>query len=781
MVKATQSDIGIINLLHKSFYKNSQLIIEAFYLQRMAGSSYDEPEKKADVHDGVIERQVHGGMHAGRTQFYVKILHKKFSELFPQFTHDVLQSLETTLGINEKQLLTLTRYAALFHDSARKDEGQDLWNKESAQNCYEYFTKDAHLSPALAKVFLKACQYKDKPEKYFQYLMKNAIDPKDIRAFDYIRKLIYLADCLDIMRCTGEFEFVKVIDTLRDIPGYKTKLHEHHFLQMAKRINVLIRRQKDMVFNCKILLPDGSKIKFLNSNDDYNLAHKVKFEHAKNVCSALGKSMMEDEYFAKYLSSEPLLSTELATCKPAFNPYIHGTNSRVLATMRKTRHQLMSPVQMLEQFGAAPFGGEIIQGGLRYAAVTAKPAFARLRSEEYEKYNLDRIINSFAKKLPPDEKEIVMDARNVADYAMQSAYCNINILLIYLARAKQIGVEPFTKDEYAQMKKEINATIQVFYLFLLLGKHIFPNKILLKMVGKQAAEDIACAVYTHLTLENLAAAIIKSGIDIKHAYEHPNLVNIAAVIKLLQLPKISKIIQGGMGRPKMAELPVTQIFSQHHLFQNDYPDHLSKHTGPFLAISQNRDHDNFQEYLEKFVRGRISTDFFTQNKKSALRAIAALTKDLGVLERLESTPVSDMQISSEDEYFLKHNIPMILVYDNEEKIKLFAFDTQEYRAEEPLQLGKDIKMIATDNEEHRLMLMKYLDEHKINHMQVVLFSDLEQAKKDLKAPRSPYTDQSGFPKLSWLAAKKVPEHVLPPNSVENVIDAGNTYNRIRFK
>ena len=295
MHKATASEKAVINSMQMDFYRNSQTIINSFYLQRLRGPSINKaPERKVHTRDGVIERQVHGAMHAGRVQFYVKILHERLKELFPGYTRYVLKTLANELGLDETQVLTLIRYTALFHDSAREGESNDIWNSQSAKNCYNYFTKIMKLSPTLAEVFTKAAEEKDSRKKYREYLQSKRIEKSKISAFDHIRKLIRLSDCMDIMRCTPQFKFSEVSRTLRHIPGYIALIHDSKIIELLEHVNMLIRSQKDMIVNCEISLTNGKLITVSKSKDNFNLSHKVKFEHAENVCSALGHDMRND-------------------------------------------------------------------------------------------------------------------------------------------------------------------------------------------------------------------------------------------------------------------------------------------------------------------------------------------------------------------------------------------------------------------------------------------------------------------------------------------------------
>ncbi len=68
---------------------------------------------------------IHGRLHISRALI--------FSEFIARFYYK-------ELGIENIDFFAI-RYAVAFHDSAREDNGEDLWESDSAELCYEYLTK----------------------------------------------------------------------------------------------------------------------------------------------------------------------------------------------------------------------------------------------------------------------------------------------------------------------------------------------------------------------------------------------------------------------------------------------------------------------------------------------------------------------------------------------------------------------------------------------------------------------------------------------------------------
>jgi hypothetical protein len=76
------------------------------------------------------------------------------------------------------------RYAAAFHDSARKGNGPDLWDRFSALKCFEYLSTR-------------------EPEMFSEYA-KLLINTKDDVNPNFSATILHDADCLEIMRpCCG--------------------------------------------------------------------------------------------------------------------------------------------------------------------------------------------------------------------------------------------------------------------------------------------------------------------------------------------------------------------------------------------------------------------------------------------------------------------------------------------------------------------------------------------------------------------------------------------------
>ncbi len=293
----------------KDFELSAKDILEKYYLSpypKNHTKEYQRPPVKLNIRDKSIEREIHGTMHASRVAAYVDhfhALHKKYDRTINKKMSALAESLNTT----PQTLLTLTKYAALFHDSARQNEGIDYWDSQSAENGRRYLMKNG-VPARLAKLIAiaaanKGNSYED--EIQFQkeiksYNRKHFLNI-NIDHVHYLRKLIGDSDCLDIIRCVSVYD----VSHLNFYHKYK-----HNKKAMASLINTcqmasyMIFSQCDAMYRCVLetnndlileLFPDRTLIPFGSySNDD-----KVQYEHAKNPYLAIAQDLDEHDFFVK--------------------------------------------------------------------------------------------------------------------------------------------------------------------------------------------------------------------------------------------------------------------------------------------------------------------------------------------------------------------------------------------------------------------------------------------------------------------------------------------------
>lgn len=146
-------------------------------------------------------REIHGIAHVCRVALWIE----EWYTLYKQYNPDFILT-------NEE--LKITQLAALWHDSARANDGVDFWDNESATFFFTYLVADMHLPIEKAKEYAEIIANKDKkPNKVWCLQLNeetgevswNQQEPllleKSNESLERMRVLLHDADCLDIMRC----------------------------------------------------------------------------------------------------------------------------------------------------------------------------------------------------------------------------------------------------------------------------------------------------------------------------------------------------------------------------------------------------------------------------------------------------------------------------------------------------------------------------------------------------------------------------------------------------
>lgn len=407
------------------------------------------------------------------------------------------------------------------------------------------------------------------------------------------------------------------------------------------------------------------------------------------------------------------------------NLFIHGTNSSVLAQIIHTDFTLFSPIWTIEKYQIAPFGGELTRGGLDTVSAESRLAFGRLVGKHYSLNDVQRY--AFMKVLSNKEQMITLAQENIKS-GVGTLFSNINLMLIYIARLKQIGIdnsEWITQEELDNVYQQIQASLQFLYLILLLGSKINPDYELLDRLDLMAKKDTIDSVYTHLTAENILKKIIETKIDIKAIYENPNvsISELESVAHLLKLPETSIV------RCKYSSHSRSVVLDETIIFQITHSRHGNSHFG-YTATSlgyqmlRNAADCRIEFFLSDFLEQNASNSFFKRLHDYVLEQSLALQRRLPILENLLSKNSVDIFSNTIFQSFIDDPFPIIFIYDEEKKLAIHNPSSMEYRTEEPLKLGKDILMIATDSLEHQKLVKHYLAAHKLNTVSVITFDKL---------------------------------------------------------
>ena len=227
--------------------------------------------------DGQV-RSIHGSMHASRVAAYVKVLH-----LFRQDQNDPalndLGLFATHWGFSITQLIHLTQIAALFHDSARLDEGVDYWDDQSADNCVQFLRNNiSALSEIQARLISNAARHKDHRDQFLSGMQQAGVPSEAANAADYLRQLVHDADSLDIIRVVREFN-MHYLDICQNIHFRNDQQKSQLIADLVQQVQLLIQAEGDQLSSCT-LRGHLSEIHFSNRsvNRNWNRQLKSQFE-----------------------------------------------------------------------------------------------------------------------------------------------------------------------------------------------------------------------------------------------------------------------------------------------------------------------------------------------------------------------------------------------------------------------------------------------------------------------------------------------------------------------
>lgn len=715
-----QSDIALndTNLLSsKGWYYFDQLLIGFTYLQPFKLTSNGMQQKKRiknNTQNGYIEREIHGAMHASRVAWSTVMLHRLCLQQYPDQVQNKIQALMKFSNLSEEELFCLIRYVGLGHDAAREGDGSDRWESESA-TYIELFLKEHGLNPQLAALFSRLASLKDKPQKLANYLASYNLDENVIDGLQYARLLVSLADCFDMIRCNGSFDFAFIERKLAEVFPYSKDKDASVFFDYAKHMLQLLKRQKDLYFPTQLIGPNKESFSLGDGEEDYSVQEKVKLEHADYASAAMLDSLNQDLYFQQLLNTEAPECSNPYDKEPAFNPYIHGTNSTALALMTQIDFQLMSAIEILEQYGLAPLCGELTRGGFSTAMADGKPCFARLSGEDNSnEYSLKKVIRNYAKTNKTVSKKDCLD--NLRFYGAnpsRSLFSSISIINIYLARARQLGINLRDIPEIQSLEKDFQQSMDIFYLYLLFSTHIVAKKGI-KELSYKDENALGDELEEHLSLQKVLKKLQQSNVSIQEIYNNPTAENCQKIIALLSLPEHCKVQQ----LFEYVEEPLKE--------QSKYKQLETQ----WEYIVRNVTYWSFDYMLYKKCTGKYERVDFQRVAPKLLHYIETLEKRFLVTKSLFQDSQKPLILSAEDSDLVENPLPIILCYDQSRHIRIISMNSQEYRTQKPLKLGEDIQIIATDTETNIIRLKAYSDRHHLN-LNIISFADLERAHSSL--------------------------------------------------
>lgn len=147
----------------------------------------------------------HGIMHGRACMELIPKVHNLYKKYVANYDES-FTSIATALEIDTDILIKLIQIAALFHDSARQNDGEDKWDSESADNCYDYLVSTAvGCSRDVALLISNSIRFKDHPQQFIDNIPKVFKD-QETSGFKYIQQLVNMADTIEVIRDRNMFD-----------------------------------------------------------------------------------------------------------------------------------------------------------------------------------------------------------------------------------------------------------------------------------------------------------------------------------------------------------------------------------------------------------------------------------------------------------------------------------------------------------------------------------------------------------------------------------------------
>ncbi len=156
--------------------------------------------------DQYLIRCSHGLLHAVSAMELIDTISETYSEHVEGYD-DALNRMAVAFSISNKKLIDLIKIAALFHDSARLGDGEDLWDPQSAAACKTYLkSEQCHVPDDLASFIADTIAFKDNKDKFVEKWRWVGLETGGPIICDFARQLLNMADCLEVMRCRTVFD-----------------------------------------------------------------------------------------------------------------------------------------------------------------------------------------------------------------------------------------------------------------------------------------------------------------------------------------------------------------------------------------------------------------------------------------------------------------------------------------------------------------------------------------------------------------------------------------------
>ncbi|KEQ16176.1 pentapeptide repeat-containing protein [Endozoicomonas numazuensis] len=235
--------------LYKDFFEDTQALVRRFLFKPL-------PDQK--VAAGEIPRMAHGAMHLSRAACWIPVLLEWRKQAGDQ----------DAINFHTEVLPTLMK-TALLHDSGREGEQADMpeWEQYSGENCEDHLLNTG-VSPEWASACKNAIINKNRTEE--------SGEPRTL----LIEKLLHDADCLEIMRCRGNFD-IAYLDIYKDFSSQPEMIGK--IVSLATDIRDVVYQQSDMLYGAAITDSSSGKTMVPACSRNYSASGKAEHEFAENA------------------------------------------------------------------------------------------------------------------------------------------------------------------------------------------------------------------------------------------------------------------------------------------------------------------------------------------------------------------------------------------------------------------------------------------------------------------------------------------------------------------
>lgn len=413
------------------------------------------------------------------------------------------------------------------------------------------------------------------------------------------------------------------------------------------------------------------------------------------------------------------------------NIYIHGTTSAALPTLR---YGLMSPITLLNKHMMAPMGGEITEGGLSTPKSTCDTCFALLLPDAARRtYDKEKVIKNYAQRPIdlPNKQKITKAIQECIDKNLG----NINEIIVFIARAKQWGLNIQDIIDFKELEKEFHGMQQFYYALLCLTTYAKPNEINRQKIffheRTRMDEFLGCIFKTdkfHELVRNLE-------IDFKEVWRNPNKNDLDKLAKIFSLPAGEYIVYpAGMTRPgekvSVSEDLYLYTFDK-NLDQNVHysPNKKEVKNAAYTVnalIKKLSDQYELESLTYELGSSILAESLYEQEWLSVVHPF--LLEDISALESrflLMKNIIENKDakvFTDQEKQLVLDNFPIIFVLEDESLIDQNLY--HEFRVSTTLKLGKEITKVVTNNEVNKEKIQEWLKQNQIDGVQVMLIEEL---------------------------------------------------------